>query len=127
MTEHEEAMHIEAVKNKTYAYFDAFLSSLVSGNAVLFVFSAIMSYSHTGIDTSTDMPAGHDLRTSVIFIVLAFVFFLLLFFIAGKWFKRIRALEKKLVTVVVSLVVYIALIPILGYLTLLTYGMILWK
>ena len=127
MTEREEAKQIEEVQNKTYAYFNAILSSLVSGNAILFIFFAVLSFSHTGIDTVTDMPVSHDMSTSVISVLIAFVSFLLLILFARAWFKRIRALEKKLVTVVVSLVFYIVLIPILGYISLLSYGVILWR
>ena len=127
MTEREEAKQIEEVQNKTYAYFNAILSSLVSGNTIIFIFCAVLSFSHTGIDTVTDMPVSHDMSTSVIFGLIAFVFFLLLILFARAWFKRIRALEKKLVTVVVSLVFYIVLIPILGYISLLSYGVILWR
>ena len=127
MTERDEEAQIDAVRNKTYAYFNAVLSSLMSANCLLFIYSVIMTMTHTGIDTATDMPADPDIIVAVILGCIAFVCVLLSMFFVWRWFKRIRVLEKKIPTVIVSLVVYIVLIPILGYISLLMYGLILWK
>lgn len=121
MTEHEEKAHIVAVRNKTYAYFNAVLSSLMSANCLLFIYSVIMTMTHTGIDTATDMPSDPDIIVAVELGCIAFVCFLLSVFFVWRWVRRIRALDKKPLIVVVSLVVYIVLTPILGYISLIGY------
>lgn len=127
MSECDIQKEITASENKTYAYFNSVLCSLTSGNFLIFILSctgALMRSSN--IDDVTGMPVDPDFMDSVIlFGFIAFVCLMLSVFFAWRWFRRIRALEKKLPTIAISLVVYIVLIPILGYLSLLTYGLIL--
>lgn len=125
MTEHEEAGQIQATLNKTYAYFNAVLFSLTSANCLLFIYFVIMTMTHTGIDTATDMSAAPDITIAVVLGCIAFACLLLSVFFAWKWIRRIRPLEKKLITVMFSCVIFVILIPVLGYLSLLLYGLIL--
>ncbi|MDO4863004.1 MAG: hypothetical protein Q4A05_02440 [Ruminococcus sp.] len=127
MSERDIQKEITASENKTYAYFNSVLCSLASGNFLIFVLSCIGTLMRSSnIDDVTGMPVDHDFMDSVIlFGFIAFVCLMLSVFFAWRWFRRIRALEKKFPTVAISLVVYVVLIPILGYLSLLTYGLIL--
>ncbi len=118
----ELANEIQADLNKTYAYFNAVLSSLFSANSLLFVILAVYSMNHNGIDTQTDMPAAADWTTVALLSSAAFVCLLAALFFARSWYKRIKALDKKAVTAVISLIVYTALIPVLGYISFLAVG-----
>lgn len=125
MAERDIQKEITASENKTYAYFNSVLCSLASGNFLLFIYYVIMSMTNTGIDTATDLPAEPDIKSVVLYGFIAFVCLLLDVFFVWRWFRRIRALEKKAATVMASLVLCAALIPILGYISLLIYGLIL--
>ncbi len=118
MTEQDKAMQIQTTLNKTYAYFHAVLSSLLSANFLLFVLFFFFSMTNTGIDTKTDLPADPDLKTSLLMGMIAAEAFVLFLISARAWYKRIKALDKKLATVIVSLIVYTVLLPVLGYLSL---------
>lgn len=129
MTECDIQKEITASENKTYAYFNSVLCSLASGNFLIFLLSCIGTLMRSSnIDDVTGMPVDPDFMDSVIlFGFIAFVCVLLSVFFVWRWFRRIRVLEKKLPTVIASLVAYIVLIPILGYISLLMYGVILWR
>ena len=129
MSEHDIKKEIKASENKTYAYFNSVLCSLTSGNFLIFVLSCIGTLMRSSnIDDVTRMPVDPDFMDSVIlFGFIAFVCFMLAVFFAWRWFGRIKALEKKAATAVISLAIYLVLIPILGYISLLIYGLILWK
>jgi hypothetical protein len=118
----EIAKEIQADLNKTYAYFNAVLSSLFSANTVLFVILAVYSLNHNGIDTRTDMPAATDWTTVTLLSCASFVCLMVALFYLRSWYKRIKALEKRNVTAVISLIVYVVLIPVLGYASFLAVG-----
>ena len=129
MTECDIQKEITASENKTYVYFNSVLCSLASGNFLIFLLSCIGTLMRSSnIDDVTGMPVDPDFMDSVIlFGFIAFVCLMLDAFFVCKWFRRIRSLEKKAATILISLAVYIALTPLLGYISLLIYGLILWK
>ena len=122
MSERCKASEIQKDLNKTYAYFNAVLSSLFSANFLLFIFLIINSLTHTGIDTETDMPAKPDMTIVLLLGFITFTCLLMSVFFSRAWFRRLKALEKKTLSVIVSLIVYIMLLPILGYISLIFIG-----
>ena len=122
MSERDTSTEVRTDLNKTYAYFNAVLSSLYSANALLFALLAVYSLSHNGIDTETDLPAGPNIAIIALLSGISLVFLLLFAFFARSWYKRIKALESKAVTAVISLIIYAVLIPILSYASFLAVG-----
>ena len=129
MAERDIQKEITASENKTYAYFNSVLCSLASGNFLIFVLSCIGTLMRSSnIDDVTGMPVDPDFMDKVIlFGFISVVCLMLAVFFMWRWFRRIRALEKKAATAVISLAFYVVMIPILGYISLLIYGLILWK
>ncbi|MCR5017076.1 MAG: hypothetical protein K6A75_11015 [Ruminococcus sp.] len=129
MAERDIQNEITASENKTYAYFNSVMCSLASGNFLIFVLSCIGTLMRSSnIDDVTGMPVDPDFMDKVIqFGFIAFVSLMLAIFFAWRWYRRICVLEKKAATILISLAVYVVLIPILDYISLLIYGLILWK
>ncbi len=115
----DEAKQIQATINKTYAYFNSVLSSLVSSSFLIsgynFYYSLTDYLSYHGIDDPGGKAHNIDLKTVIISGIVTIAILLVLIFFVKAWMKRIKALDKKTATVVISLILYIVLLPIFAY------------
>ncbi|MBR6622792.1 MAG: hypothetical protein IKK91_02660 [Ruminococcus sp.] len=122
----DEAKHIQAAINKTYACFSAVLSSLLSANFLLSGYGFLCALSdyltYHGIDEPGGKRHDTDLETVIISGLAAIVILLALIFFVKAWIKNIKALNKKKSAVVISLIIYIVLLPIFTYISLIFYS-----
>ncbi|MBP3310151.1 MAG: hypothetical protein J6L05_04985 [Ruminococcus sp.] len=121
-----EAKQIQATLNKTYAYFNAVLSSLLSANFFLsgygFLYTLSDYLTYHGIDESGGKAHNTDLKTVIISGIVTIAILLVLIFFIKVWLKRIKALDQKRTAIVTSLSIYIALLPLFVYISMLIHS-----
>ncbi len=122
----DEAKQIQATVNKTYACFSAVLSSLLSANLLLSGYGFLCALSdyltYHGIDEPGRKSHDTDLKTVIISGLAAMVILLALIFFVKAWIKYIKALDKKKRAIVIFLMIYITLLPIFTYISLILYS-----
>ena len=122
----DEAKQIQATVNKTYACFSAVLSSLLSANLLLTGYGFLCALSdyltYHGIDEPGGKSHDTDLKTVIISGLAAIVILLALLFFVKAWIKYIKALDKKKSSVAIFLMIYITLLPIFTYISLIFYS-----
>ena len=122
----DEAKQIPATVNKTYACFSAVLSSLLSANLLLTGYGFLCALSdyltYHGIDEPSGKSHDTDLKTVIIIGLAAIVILLALIFSVKAWIKYIKALDKKKSSVAIFLMIYITLLPIFTYISLIFYS-----
>ncbi len=122
----DEAKQIQATVNKTYACFSAVLSSLLSANLLLTGYGFLCALSdyltYHGIDEPSGKSHDTDLKTVIISGLAAIVILLALIFSVKAWIKYIKALDKKKSSVAIFLMIYITLLPIFTYISLIFYS-----
>ncbi len=122
----DEAKQIQATVNKTYACFSAVLSSLLSANLLLSGYGFLCALSdyltYHGIDESGGKAHNTDLKTVIISGMVTIAILLVLIFSIKVWLKKIKALSHKRTTIITSLSIYIALLPLFSYTSLLIYS-----
>lgn len=118
----DEAKQIQATINKTYACFNAVLSSLLSANFLLAGYGFLCALSdyltYHGIDELGGKSHDTDLKTVIVSGLVAIVILLALIFFVIAWVKRIKSLEKMKSIVAISLIIYIVSLPIFTYISL---------
>lgn len=121
-----EAKQVQATLNKTYAYFNAVLSSLLSANFLLsgygFLYFLTDYLTYHGIDESGGKAHNTDLKTVIISGMVTIAILLVLIFSIKVWLKKINTLGHKRTTIITSLSIYIALLPLFSYTSLLIYS-----
>lgn len=126
MSGRDEAKQVQATLNKTYAYFNAVLSSLLSANFLLsgydFLYSLTDYLTYHGIDESGGKAHNTDLKTVIISGIVTIAILLVLLFSIKVWLKRIKTLDHKRTTIITSLSIYIALLPLFAYISLLIHS-----
>lgn len=127
MSEHDEAKQIQTTLNKTYAYFNAVLSSLLSANFLLFSYDFLNTLTdyltYHGIDESGEKAHNIDLKTDIIIGIVSLAILLMLIISIKAWLKKIKALDQKRTAIVISLAIYIVLLPLFAYISLVVYSL----
>lgn len=117
---------VKETEAKTYAY----LSSVVIGfliAEILLLFYNLQEYltNHTNEETYVEeLHHDVDLNGFLIFGCLGVILILMLFFVLRFWIRKVKRIEKKLPVIVISNVLIIPLIPVWGYLSILTLSII---
>lgn len=126
MSGRDEAKQVQATLNKTYAYFNAVLSSLLSANLLLSGYGFLCALSdyltYHGIDEPSGKSHDTDLKTVIISGIVTIAILFVLIFSIKVWLKRIKTLDQKRTAIVTSLSIYIALLPLFSYTSLLIYS-----
>ncbi|MBP3380050.1 MAG: hypothetical protein J6K77_04235 [Ruminococcus sp.] len=117
---------VKETEAKTYAY----LSSVVIGfliAEILLLFYNLQEYltNHTNEETYVEeLHHDVDLNGFLIFGCLGVILILMLFFVLRFWIRKVKRIEKKLPVIIISNVLIIPLIPVWGYLSILTLSII---
>lgn len=127
MPEQDKSKQIQETINKTYAYFNVVLSSLLSANFLLFGYEFLYVLgdylTYHGIDEPGGKSHNIDLKTVIKICMISLVTLLMVIFFVNNWLRKIKVLTQKISTVVISLILYILLLPIFIYISLLFYSL----
>lgn len=127
MSETELQKEIKSDENKVYAVILSQLSSLLTANMLLlgYVFFCNSEEYLTYHNSAENFEVPHDVDLTLTFVCggIAVVLIIFVFLAVRGWFKRIKQLEHKTLITVMTILGFIVLLPVWGYITVLFFAL----